>query len=129
MSRFDELPPAARRRHHIHVIGQDGGPVGFFRIDPDFNRRDPRLPRGAHGLRGLLIDAGRQRAGIGKAAFARLPDYTREHYPALKALWLTVDALNAPAIGLYAQSGWTADALPPFPGHDGPERVFRLNLG
>ena len=116
---------AEARGHDLHLICEERTLRGFFRIDRALDRRDPRLPPGAHGLRGLLIDAAHQGRGLGRAAFEALPGYIRRCYPALSEIWLTVDADNTPAIRLYEATGWERAPLDPFPGRSGPEPVYR----
>ena len=128
VSTFDDWPDAARDMSHLHIIDANRAAAGFFRIDPEFQRRDPRLPNGTHGLRGLLIDAARQGQGIGHAAFTALPDHLRSTYPELDAVWLTVDTPNTAAIRLYEATGWQRSPLGTFIGPGGPEWIYRLPL-
>ena len=127
VGRFADWPDETRDRAFLHVIEHEGAPVGFFRIDPAFHDRDPRLPPGAHGLRGLLIDAGRQGRGIGRAALTALPGHLRACHD-LTEVFLTVDRPNTRAIHLYEATGWTPVGLPDLAGRSGPEMVMRRDL-
>ncbi|SHI37042.1 GNAT family N-acetyltransferase [Wenxinia saemankumensis] len=126
--RFADWPEAARDPRYLHVIERQGRIVGLFRIDPAFDARVPGLPAGAHGVRGLLIDAASQGTGIGTAVMEGLPAHLRACHPGLRLVWLTVDHDNPGARRLYERTGWVRH-LPDFAGTDGPEHVFRRELG
>ncbi len=112
------------------AVVQSGAPrvVGFFEIDRAFERRDPRLSTGAHGLRGLLIGGQFQRFGFGTGLLSALPGFLRGHYRDLDAVYLSVDRQNAPAIRAYRAFGWRDTGLAPFAGRSGPEDVMVLSL-
>ena len=113
------------RDFHLGLDGEDV--VAFFTIDPGFSARIPRLPDGAHGLRGLIVDPARQGRGYGRALMEALPAYLAARYPGLDSIWLSVDLGNAAARRLYARTGWRLDG-PEIPGREGPEAVLRLEL-
>ncbi len=124
---FADWPEETRDPAFLHVIEHGGAPVGFFRIDPAFQDRDPRLPEGAHGLRGLLIDAAVQGRGIARAAFTVLPGHLRACH-GLAEVFLSVERPNTRAIRLYEATGWVSAGLPDFEGRSGPELVLRRDL-
>ena len=123
-----EMTAEADRLQDFHLARAGDDAVGFFKIDRDFARRDPRLPQRALGMRGLLIGGQYQGRGYGTALLAALPGYLRRQYPMADAVWLTVDAGNEAALRAYCRAGWEVSDLAPFPGRWGPEPVLRLPL-
>ena len=112
----------------FHIVRDGTVVAGFFKIDRAYERRHPELGPGAHALRGLLIDAARQGQGLGRAVMGALPRHMAAHYPGLAHLWLTVDAGNASAIGLYQATGWQREPGFVYQGRSGPEWRYCLPL-
>lgn len=112
----------------FHIVRHATETVGFFKIDQDFSRTDPRLTPGTHGLRGLLIGGQYQRRGLGTALLEQLPSYLAKTYPDQTGITLRVDDSNQPAIRAYLASGWQLSTMAPFAGRTGPELTLTLRL-
>lgn len=112
----------------FHVARHTHETVGFFKIDQDFSRSDPRLKPGTHGLRGLLIGGQYQKRGLGAALLEQLPSYLAKTYPDQTGMTLRVDENNQPAIRAYLASGWQLSTMAPFAGRTGPELTLTLCL-
>lgn len=111
----------------MHLVKSEEKVVGFFKIDLDFTRKIPELPKNALGLRGLLVGGQYQGLGYGKQLLAMLPQYLRRTYTRANEIWLSVDLANHAAIHCYEAAGWTTyGALRD--GRCGKERVLRLLL-
>lgn len=103
--------------------------IGFFKIDRAFERIEPRLPPGAHGLRGLLIGGQYQRLGLGAQALEQLPGFLAAHYPGQSMIYLAVDLANTAAIRAYTAHSWSTCEMAPRDGRTGPEQILTLTLG
>ena len=116
-------PDPAQEFHHICAGDQM---IGFFKVDTDFARRVKRLPKGSHGLRGVLIGGQFQGMGFGRRFLELLPGYLPAQYDVTE-VWLSVDQGNKLATRLYLATGWEITG-PPFTGRSGLETVLRLKL-
>lgn len=114
----------------LYAVERDGAVVGMFKIDRAYAeapRHDFARP-GDLGLRGVLVDAGLQGQGIGRALLAALPDLVRARYPGALRLVLTVNCRNAVAQAAYRRAGWQEMPGLYLGGDAGPQHVMALPL-
>ncbi|MBO6519295.1 MAG: GNAT family N-acetyltransferase [Rhodospirillales bacterium] len=114
------------RDNHVMLSGLDV--IGFFQIDA-MNKPRFQAPSAFElELHEVMIDAGYQGQGFGKAFAMALGGYIRTAYPAWETLVLSVNCRNEHAYALYRLGGF-ADTGEIFEkGHTGPQNVMRLVL-
>ncbi|MDE3239105.1 MAG: GNAT family N-acetyltransferase [Paracoccaceae bacterium] len=106
----------------------EGAVAGFMVIDRGYAAAHDFARDGEPGLRSVLIDAGLQGRGIGKAAMAALPGFMARHYPAARSLCLTVNAQNLGAKAVYERAGFADTGSLYLGGRSGPQHVLRMEL-
>ena len=114
----------------LYAVELAGDIVGMFKLDrayADAPRHD-FAQAGDLGLRGVLVDAGHQGKGIGRAFLAALPDLVRMRYPQAKRLVLTVNCQNHAARKAYLAAGWQDEGRLYLGGDAGPQHVLLLPL-
>ena len=80
------------------------------------------------GLRGVLVDAGAQGAGIGHKAMALIGGYVRARFPRAREVVLTVNHLNPGARAVYLAAGFRDEGEDFLGGSRGPQHIMRLAL-
>lgn len=88
----------------LYLLKDDGHPVGVLALV------DERPRNGQVALVHLLVDAGRQRSGHGRAGLRLVTDLAR-HLNGCQRLRLTVHPDNHAAINLYLSEGFTQDGV------------------
>lgn len=114
----------------LYAVELAGEVVGMFKLDrtyADAPRHD-FAQAGDLGLRGVLVDAGHQGKGIGRALLAALPDLVRNGYPQARRLVLTVNCQNHAARKAYLSAGWQDYGTLYLGGDAGPQHVLMLPL-
>ncbi|MEP1327172.1 GNAT family protein [Pseudophaeobacter sp.] len=103
-------------------------PVGFFKLDWLFHQQYGFAQANELGLRAFMIDRRHQGKGVATAAVRTLKSYIPGLYPSHKAVVLTVNMQNVPAIRCYKAGGFvdTGDIYPH--GMAGPQHIMRLDL-
>jgi ribosomal protein S18 acetylase RimI-like enzyme len=112
----------------FHLIARDGRPIGFFKIDRGYGTSHNFAAPDDLGLRGVMIDAGEQGKGSGKAAMLAVGGHVARHYPDAGALLLTVNLANPLAIGVYRAAGFLDTGTLYHGGRLGPQHILRLPL-
>lgn len=112
----------------FHAVMRDGHAVGFFKIDRDFAASHSFAHPGELGLRGMMIDAGEQGRGTGKAAMQALAPYLAAEYPTAPLVVLTVNIMNAAARSIYLAGGFHDMGELYYGGRLGPQHILRLRL-
>lgn len=101
-------------------------PVAFLLL-----KRHPLLAHwaeaGSATLHALQVDKHAQGQGHGQACLQALPHATRQVWPEISALMLSVDKENQAAMGLYLKQGWV-DTGEAYRSRSGYERRLRLAL-
>lgn len=112
----------------FHMVLRDDRAIGFFKIDRTYPLQYPFARPGELGLRGVMIDAGEQGRGSGKAAMAALGPYVAQLYPHAVQLVLTVNQVNPLARAVYLAAGFIDGGEFWHGGRIGPQHILRLNL-
>ena len=114
------LPSAGHPGIKGFALLTDEKPVAFFLL-----KRFPLLPHWAEPdsatLHALQVDKHAQGQGLGRACLQALPEVARQAWPEIRAVMLSVDPANRPAMNLYLQQGWT-DTGEAYRSKDGFER-------
>jgi RimJ/RimL family protein N-acetyltransferase len=118
----------ARRRGALPVaITAGGDPVGFFVLDPSGVPGGQGIPASV-GLRAFFVDARHQGRGIGGAALAALPRFTRTRFPTARAVVLTVNVGNSIARRAYLHAGFRDTGTVHLGGALGAQQVLVLDF-
>ncbi|WP_066363777.1 GNAT family N-acetyltransferase [Herbidospora mongoliensis] len=115
----ERYPEAMPRYWAIYA---DEAPVGFLMISDNVPPGDPEI-LGPYFLWRLLIDAGHQGRGYGRAALAALGDYLSTRPGAIELLTSVHPGEIGSPMGFYLRLGFQDTGVD----HDG-ERVLRLPL-
>lgn len=102
--------------------------AGFFVLDRNRSGEHPYAGPGEIVLRSLLIDAGQQGRGLGRAAMAALPGIVAVQYPGVVSIVLTVNVRNASARNAYLRAGFRDEGELYLGGRSGPQHVMRLAI-
>jgi GNAT superfamily N-acetyltransferase len=107
----------------------NGEPVVFFMLQPNMPELRRYLP-GADviGMRGFFVDHRHQRKGHGTAALRAMPAFTRELYSDARAIGLTVNVVNGPAVKTYLRAGFRDTGELYHGGRLGPQHVLVIDL-
>ncbi|WP_269450810.1 GNAT family N-acetyltransferase [Stenotrophomonas sp. MMGLT7] len=100
--------------------------VGFLVLDRSYHLSHSFAAPGELGVRGLLIDAARQRRGLGVAAARALPGPLLEE--GWRGLCLTVNRRNPGAYRCYLAAGFADAGELYLGGPAGPQHVLRKPL-
>jgi len=112
----------------FYAIELDGNPVGFFKIDLDYQREHGFALPGELGLRTVMLETAQQGKGVASQSLRALPAFLNEHYPEATSLALTVNTANAGAIRCYISSGFSDTGELYLGGDQGPQHVMRMAL-
>lgn len=126
-------PPAvvmakAQGKRDGHVICENGIPVGFFAIEPDYPQAHEFAEADAIGVRMFSVDYRSQGRGIASAACQLLTEYLPQHYPSASAVYLTVNHRNPGAKRVYLKGGFEDTGEDYLGGGSGPQDIMRLAL-
>jgi GNAT superfamily N-acetyltransferase len=112
----------------MHVILENGTPVGMFRIDRAYHTHHIFAEEVSVGLRTFLIDQNAQGRGIAKAVCTQLRGYLRPLYPAKASVFLTVNLRNPAAKAVYVHGGFKDTGAQLMKGLAGPQNILKLTL-
>ncbi|AIF46261.1 hypothetical protein HY57_02840 [Dyella japonica A8] len=111
------------------AILRNGEPIGFYRLERHARSvADMPFDHTTVGLRSFFIDARWQGQGLGALALVALMQDVARRHPAVRAMVLTVNVRNTPALALYRRAGFREAGGLYHGGRSGPQHVMLCPL-
>lgn len=107
------------------AILRNGEPIGFYRLEQHARTiADMPFDHTTIGLRSFFIDSRWQGQGLGTLALVALMGDVARRRPAVRAMVLTVNVRNTPALALYRRAGFRETGGLYHGGRSGPQHVM-----
>ena len=111
------------------AILRNGEPIGFYRLEQHARSiADMPFDHTTIGLRSFFIDSRWQGQGLGTLALVAVLRDVVQRRPAARAMVLTVNARNTPALALYRRAGFRETGGLYHGGRSGPQHVMLCAL-